>query len=96
MKIQLTLLTALLGLAAGKSPELNPKSFDEAIHSGKNVFVKFYAPVSDKMSTRCVFGDHFRVSDEKSCARQVNLFGSASRDISILIFLGHLNSAVSG
>jgi hypothetical protein len=48
MKIrQITLITGLfLGLAAGKSPELNPASFDEAIHS-KNTFVKFYAPVSD-------------------------------------------------
>ena len=45
MKIQITLLTGLLGFAAGKSPELDPASFDEAIHS-KNVFVKFYAPVS--------------------------------------------------
>ncbi|KAK1747883.1 protein disulfide isomerase family protein [Skeletonema marinoi] len=43
MKIQITLLTGLLGFAAGKSPELDPASFDEAIHS-KNVFVKFYAP----------------------------------------------------
>lgn len=45
MKIQITLLTGLLGFAAGKSPVLDPASFDEAIHS-KNVFVKFYAPVS--------------------------------------------------
>eukprot|EP00986_Skeletonema_menzelii_P007966 scaffold3197_cov153-Skeletonema_menzelii.AAC.10 len=43
MKIQITLLTGLLGYAVGKSPELNPASFDEAIHS-KNTFVKFYAP----------------------------------------------------
>ena len=47
MKIQITLLLAgLLGYVAGKSPELNPASFDEAIHS-KNTFVKFYAPVSE-------------------------------------------------
>ena len=46
MKIQITLVTAaLLRLAAGDSPELNPASFDEAIHA-KNTFVKFYAPVS--------------------------------------------------
>ena len=46
MKIQITLLAGLLGYVAGKSPELNPASFDEAIHS-KNTFVKFYAPVSE-------------------------------------------------
>ena len=46
MKIHLALLAALLGHTTGESPELNPKSFDDAIHSGKNVFVKFYAPVS--------------------------------------------------
>ena len=44
MKIHLALLAAFLGHTAGESPELNPKSFDAAIHSGKNVFVKFYAP----------------------------------------------------
>lgn len=48
MKIQIFLLTALLGFAAGKSPELDPASFDEVIHS-KNAFVKFYAPVSERL-----------------------------------------------
>ena len=50
MKMKITLMTALLGIVAGKSPELNPTSFDEMIHS-KNTFVKFYAPVSDAMSS---------------------------------------------
>ena len=44
MKVQLTLIfTGIFSLAEGKSPELNPKSFDELVHS-KNAFIKFYAP----------------------------------------------------
>jgi len=45
-----TISTAVLGAflvfasqVAGKSPELNPQTFEEAIHS-KNTFIKFYAP----------------------------------------------------
>lgn len=40
-----TILGALLAAsqAAAKSPELNPRTFEEAIHT-KNTFVKFYAP----------------------------------------------------
>jgi len=42
-KLSALLVLAHASLVMGKSPELNPTTFDEAVAS-KNVFVKFYAP----------------------------------------------------
>jgi protein disulfide-isomerase A6 len=48
MKKSVAILGALLvaqlaSRVAGKSPELNPVTFEEAVHT-KNAFIKFYAP----------------------------------------------------
>lgn len=43
MKLFISALLLHAAAVTGKSVELDPKTFDDAIHN-KNVFAKFYAP----------------------------------------------------